>query len=74
MLSEILTKLEASEQALFQELEGVDLNHSPSPESWSGGQVLAHLIKTVIQNADDIGVAQRRHNLKFTRQGQPQAE
>ncbi|HMV46776.1 MAG TPA: DinB family protein [Blastocatellia bacterium] len=46
MFSEVLSRLETTEQALLQELAGVDLNHSPAPESWSGGQVLAHLIKT----------------------------
>lgn len=44
--SEVLSQLTASEQALLAEMEKLDLNHSPPNGGWSGGQVLAHLIKT----------------------------
>jgi hypothetical protein len=44
--SEILTQLTATERMLLAELRDVDLNYSPPTGGWSGGQVLAHLIKT----------------------------
>ncbi len=44
--SEILTQLTATERTLLSELKEIDLNHSPPTGGWSGGQVLAHLIKT----------------------------
>ena len=44
--SEILTQLTATERMLLSELDGIDLNYCPPSGGWSGGQVLAHLIKT----------------------------
>lgn len=44
--SEILTQLTATERMLLSELENIDLNDCPPSGGWSGGQVLAHLIKT----------------------------
>jgi hypothetical protein len=44
--SEILTQLTATERTLLAELKDVDLNYSPPTGGWSGGQVLAHLIRT----------------------------
>lgn len=44
--TEILTQLSATDRILLSELQGVDLNYCPPTGGWSGGQVVAHLIKT----------------------------
>jgi DinB superfamily len=45
-LPEIFAFLECMDRALRKEMDGMDLSFSPATDVWSGGQVLAHLIRT----------------------------